>query len=118
MTDVLNAETIKQIVVSSSQAAAKEAVRTFVQDYPHLGAPPPSPPKAEIPAPIKWAGIIIAALMTFSVAGMAAWVVTTLSELQLTVREISTRQQTDTTQKDIDDLKSRVGVLEQGKAGR
>lgn len=112
MTDILNAETIKQVVTSSSQAAAKEAVRTFVQDYPHLNAPPA---KVEIPHSIKLAGGVITALMTAGVIASCFWIVTTLNELQLTVREISTRQITDTTGKEIDELKRRVTVLEQGR---
>ena len=49
MTDVLNAETIKQIVTSSSQAAAKAAVREFVSDHNNL-MPPAA--KVEIPQSI------------------------------------------------------------------
>lgn len=121
MTDILNAETIKQIVTSSSQAAAKEAVRTFVQDYPHLNAPPA---KVEIPHSIKLAGGVVTALMTAAVIACCFWIVTTLNELQLTVRDISTRQQTDTSAKRLDaveavgtNLTERVIKLE-GKPGR
>lgn len=112
MTDILNAETIKQIVTSSSQAAAKAAVREFVSDHNNL-MPPAA--KVEIPQSIKLAGGVITALMTAGVIASCFWIVTTLNELQLTVREISTRQITDTTGKEIDELKRRVTVLEQRK---
>jgi hypothetical protein len=121
MTDFANAETVRAIVEPTAKAAASAAIRDFVSQHPHF-APPP---KAEIPAPLKWAGIIAAAVMTLSVTGMAAWMVTTLNELQLTVREISTRLQTDTTVKRLDAVEEanakqaeRITALEQGKVRR
>lgn len=108
-----NAEQVRAIVEPTAKAAASAAIRDFVNQHPHFA--PPSP-KVEIPPTIKWAGIIISALMTAAVIGSCFWVVTTLNELQLTVREISTRQITDTTGKEIDELKRRVTVLEQQKA--
>lgn len=112
MTDLSNAETIRAIVEPSAKAAASAAIRDFVNQHPHFAPPTP---KAEIPAPIKWAGAIIAAVMTAAVIALSVWVVSTLNELQLTVREISTLQKTDTSKAEINDLKSRVAVLEQGK---
>jgi hypothetical protein len=109
MTDVLNAETIKQIVTSSSEAAAIAAVRKFVQDHP------PAPQPAEIPAPLKWAAAIASALLTAGVTGACFWGVSTLNDLQLTVTRIDERQQRDTTIQDIEKLDARVAALEKGE---
>lgn len=118
MTSLGDEAQLQQIADRIGKASASIAIREFVQTHPHFEAPPP---KAEIPAPLKWAGIIAAAVMTLSVTGMAAWMVTTLNELQLTVREISTRQQTDTTGKRLDAVElvnaqqtDRLTALEQG----
>ncbi len=105
-----NSEQVRAIADQVGLAAASAAIREFVQTHPHFGSPAP---KAEIPAPLKWAAIIASAVMTAAVTGACYWGVSTLNELQLTVREISTRQQTDTTGKEIDDLKARVVILEQ-----
>ena len=110
-----NSEQVRAIADQVGLAAASAAIREFVQTHPHFAAPAP---KAEIPAPLKWGAGIIAALMTAAVIAMSLWVVSTLNDLQLTVREISTRQQTDTTGKEIDDLKARVVILEQERQAK
>lgn len=110
-----NTEQVRAIAEQVGSAAAGAAIREFVQTYPHFAPPPP---KSEIPAPLKWGGGIIAALMTAAVIAMSLWVVSTLNDLQLTVREISTRQQTDTTGKEIEDLKARVALLEQERQSK
>lgn len=109
MTDSLNTEQIRSIVDASGKAAARAAVREFVNDHSSLI---PTAAKVEIPPSIKLAGGVITALMTAGVIASCFWIVTTLNELQLTVREISTRQITDTTGKEIDELKRRVTALE------
>lgn len=48
-------------------------------------------PKVEIPAPLKWAAIILSGLMTTGVCGLCFWIVTTLSEVQLSIREVNTQ---------------------------
>lgn len=110
MTDSLaNAEMVRAIVEPTAQAAASAAIREFVNQHPHFS---PAPPKVEIPAPLKWAAAIIAGLMTMGVGAMTIWGVTTLNDLQITVAEINTRLQTDTTRKDVEDLEGRVTNLE------
>jgi hypothetical protein len=51
-------------------------------------------PKVEIPGPLKWAAIILSALMTTGVCGLCFWIVSTLSEVQLAVREVNTQLST------------------------
>ena len=48
--------------------------------------------KAEIPAPLKWAALVISALFTAGVAGMAFWLVTTVSSMQVTLARMDERQ--------------------------
>lgn len=70
-----------------AEQVALAAIEKFAQTHP------PAPPKAEVPAPLKWAAVIVAALMTTGVATLAIWVVATLSGLQQSVTRIETRQQ-------------------------
>jgi hypothetical protein len=51
------------------------------------------PQKVDIPAPLKWAAVIVASLMTLGIGAMVLWLVTTLNEMQLTVARIDERQQ-------------------------
>lgn len=104
-----NSEQVRVIVETAGKAAADAAIREFVTTHPHFGPPPV---KAEIPPPLKWAAIIISAVLTMGISGAAAWGVKTLNDLQLTVTRIDERQQQDTTAKQIDELKTRVGKLE------
>lgn len=48
-------------------------------------------PKVELPASLKLWGGIGASLLTITISGVAFWVVTTLSEVQLAVREVNTQ---------------------------
>lgn len=104
-----NSEQVRAIVEPTARAAASEAIREFVSTHPHFGPPPV---KAEIPAPLKWAAIIISAVLTMGISGAAAWGVKTLNDLQLTVTRMDERQQQDTTGKQVDELKARVAALE------
>ena len=104
-----NTEQVRTIVETAGKAAADAAIREFVTTHPHFGPPPV---KAEIPAPLKWAGIIISAVLTMGISGAAAWGVKTLNDLQLTAARIDERQQQDTTGKQVDELKARVAALE------
>jgi hypothetical protein len=49
--------------------------------------------RPELPAPLKWAAAIIAGIMTVGSAGLLFWMVSTISQTQITVMEIKTRQQ-------------------------
>lgn len=50
-----------------------------------------SPPKAELPAPLKWAAFILSGIAVSAVTGMGIWLVSTTAAVQITVKEISTR---------------------------
>lgn len=49
--------------------------------------------KAEIPAPLKWGAAIFAGFITVGSMGFLFWMVSTISETQLTVTQIATRQE-------------------------
>jgi hypothetical protein len=72
------------------------------------------PPKAEIPAPLKWAGGIIAAMMTAFAILVMTWGVNTLADLKETVTRIDERQRLsgDSTEKRLASVEGRVSRLE------
>lgn len=105
MTSMGDAEQTRIIAEQVAGAAASTAIREFVSQHPHF-APPAA--KAEIPAPLKWAGIIASGVMTAAVTSACYWGVTTLNELQLTVTRIDERQQNDMTGKRLDALEKNV----------
>lgn len=76
----------RKIIEPAARAAAEIAVATFAAQHPEL-----TRMKAEIPAPLKWAGGITAALLATGVGGTAVWGMTTLNEMQVTVARIDER---------------------------
>lgn len=49
-------------------------------------------PDAKVPPPIKWAGIIVAGLMTVGATGLLFWMISSISEMQLTLARMDERQ--------------------------
>lgn len=64
----------------------RAVITRFVAEHPEL-----SRMEAEIPAPLKWAGGIIAALFTAGVGGLAFWLVTSVSDMQVTLARMDER---------------------------
>lgn len=87
---------------------AEATILKYEQTYPRHN------PGTDIPAPLKWASGIVAALMTAALMGMSFWIVTTLSNLQQTVTRIDERQKLTggSTDHSIDQLDRRVTALE------
>lgn len=77
------------------------------------------PPKAEVPAPLKWAGGIIAAMMTAFAILVMTWGVNTLADLKETVTRIDERQRLsgDSTEKRLASVEGRVSRLEAHSSG-
>ncbi len=76
-------------------------------------------PKVEIPPMLKWAAAILTALMTAGVIGLAFWIVSTLSEVQLSVREVNTQLSTKgAIEQRFSELDRRVTTLENHVGGR
>lgn len=72
---------------------------------------------AEIPAPLKWAGAIIAGLFTAGTATLAFWLVSTVSEMQVTLARMDERMVSGNVQDGrVDDLQRRVQKNEQAIA--
>lgn len=69
--------------------------------------------EAAIPSPLKWAGAIIAGLFTAGTAALAFWLVSTVSEMQVTLARMDERMASGTV-KDarVDELDRRVTKLE------
>lgn len=104
MTGIGNETQVRMI----ADQVAEAAIVKFVQQHPM------PEPKAEVPAPLKWAGVIISAVMTAGVVALAIWMVTTLSDLQQTVTRIDERQKLngDSVTQRLDGLDQRVTRLE------
>ena len=109
MTDTGNAAQVRIIADQVGEAAAEAAIKRFAQTYVQ------ATPKAEMPAPIKWAAGIIGVVMSTGIAALCFWVVSSLSDLQLTVARIDERQQQDTTIQRLDKIEERIARLEQRK---
>lgn len=113
MTDTGNAAQVRIIADQVGEAAADAAIKRFIQTYPPL---PAETPKVDMPAPLKWAAGIIGVLMTTGIAALCFWVVSSLSDLQITVARIDERQQQDTTVQRLDKIEERLSSLERRKA--
>lgn len=91
---------------------ADTVITRFTAQHPEVG-------EAKIPAPLKWAGGIIAALFTAGASAMALWLVSSVSEMQVTLARMDERManQLDRQQEDFDTLDRRVTALEEYHAG-
>lgn len=58
-----------------------------------LSTPEPEPKPVEVPAPLKWAGGILAAILSISASGGFIWMVSTVNEMQVTLARMDERQQ-------------------------
>lgn len=73
-----------------------------------------NPPEARIPTPLRWAAGIVAGLFTAGSAAMALWLVTSVSNMQVTLARMDERlaNQNDAQLKAIEQLDGRVTDLE------
>lgn len=94
-----------QIRLLGDQIADAAIVR-FTAQHPVVA-------KAEIPAPLKWASGIVAALFTAGVASLAFWLVSSVSDMQVTLARMDERMASGTV-KDarFEELDRRVTMLE------
>ena len=70
------------------------------------------PAKIEMPTQIKWAAGIISALITAGVIGMAVWLVTSVSEMQVTLARMDERQLIEADAEDSRDLEQDRRILQ------
>jgi hypothetical protein len=107
-----NAAQVRAITDQVAQAAATEAIAAFLKVHPELATP-----KTEIPAALKLAGSIVAALLTLAVGSTAVWIISSVSQMQVTLARMDERQQGQTGSLDARfvNLEGRVTKLEAGK---
>ena len=101
---------LRMIADQIGESAAEIAISKFVAQHPELrqGAV-----TAEIPSPLKWAGAIIAALFTAGTATLAFWLVSSVSEMQVTLARMDERMASGMVRDArVDDLTRRVTTLE------
>jgi hypothetical protein len=54
-----------------------------------------APPKAEVPPALKWAGVLVSALLTMAIAGSGAWLINTVNAMQITLTRVDERSLND-----------------------
>lgn len=76
--------------------------------------------EAKVPPPLKWAGAIIGGIMTVGCAGLLFWMITSISQMQLTLARMDERQSSNTTnwEAKFRSLDERMGRLETQKVKR
>lgn len=73
----------------------------------------PRPKEAPIPPPLKWAATIIAGLFTAGTATLAFWLVSSVSEMQVTLARMDERMTTGSVKDSrFDELERRIVKLE------
>lgn len=101
-----NAEQVRLV----AEQVADTAISRFSALHPEIGRA-----KADlIPAPLKWAAGIIAALFTTGIAGVAFWLVSSVSSMQVTLARMDERQLLQTSNQDAwkADVERRLARLE------
>lgn len=90
-----------------AEQVADTAITRFAAEHPELR-------RVEIPAPLKWAGAIIAALFTMGIGAMAVWLVSTVNTMQVTLARMDERMvsQDRSQGSQFDELNRRVTRLE------
>jgi len=93
-----------------AEQVAEATITRFVSQHPELRQ---ATVTAEIPSPLKWAGAIIAGLFTAGTATLAFWLVSTVSEMQVTLARMDERMASGTVRDSrVDGIEARVRQLE------
>lgn len=79
---------IRMIAEQVGESSAEIAISRFVAQHPEVRR---GTVVSEIPAPLKWASAIIAGLFTAGTATLAFWLVSTVSEMQVTLARMDER---------------------------
>jgi hypothetical protein len=96
---------------------AEAAILKFTSEHPVIAK---ELPDAKVPAPLKWAGVIVAGIMSVGSAGMLFWMISSISQMQLTLARMDERQSSNTTnwEAKFRGLDERMGRLEAQKEKR
>lgn len=102
---------IRMIAEQVGESAAEIAISKFAANHPEVRR---GTVVAEIPAPLKWAAVIASAILTISASGGLIWLVSSVSEISVTIARMDERMANYTAQqtKQIEDLSRRVETLE------
>lgn len=93
------------------ETIADAAINKFVSQHPELRQ---NSVVAEIPAPLKWAAIITSAVITMAASGGVVWLVSSVSEMSVTLARMDERMAnyTDAQSVRMDQVEARVDNLE------
>ena len=80
---------IRALVEQVAEGTAEIAISKFCAQHPEVRQ---SAVVAEIPAPLKWAAIIASTIITVSASAGLVWLVSTVSEMSITLARIDERQ--------------------------
>jgi hypothetical protein len=70
------------------QQLIEDALASFVSQHPEVRQ---AAVVSEIPTPLRWAGLLAGAVITATSTAAAIWVISTISDVQLTVTRIDER---------------------------
>lgn len=74
---------------------------------------PPHVAKVEVPAPLKWAGGIVAAMLSLAASAGMIWLVTTVNSMQVTLARMDERMVSGSVKDGrVDEMDRRVTKLE------
>lgn len=94
-----------------AEQIADTAITRFVSQHPEVRR---GTVVSEIPAPLKWAAIIASTVITVSASAGLIWLVTSVSEMSVTLARLDERISGYMTSQnsEIDELRRRVDTLE------
>lgn len=79
---------IRMIAEQVGESAAEIAISKFAANHPEVRR---GTVVAEIPAPLKWAAVIASAILTISASGGLIWLVSSVSEISVTIARMDER---------------------------
>lgn len=108
MTDMGNSEQIRLIV----EQVGDTLLSKFASEHPELRQ---NSVVSEIPPPLKWAAIIVSAMVTMAASAGLVWLVTSVSEMSVTLARLDERMAayTDSQSVRMDQLEDRTKRLEE-----
>lgn len=107
MTDAGNMAQMRKV----AEQVADAAYEKFAKEHPEVRR---GTVVSEIPAPLKWAAAIFSAIISVAATGGLIWLVTSVSEMSVTLARLDERMvaYTESQNNRIDELERRTGQLE------
>lgn len=95
---------------AQTRMIAQQVAKATILEYE---AEHPRPKEAAVPAPLKWAAAIVAGLFTAGTATLVFWLVSSVSEMQVTLARMDERMTTGSVKDSrFDEIERRVVKLE------